>query len=174
MTRITWVGLEADSTERCHVLETSEGVEVSSTVELPDGVLTYALRADADWRFASLTVRHGERRLDVVRAAGRWWVDDQERPDLGEALEVDIAVSPLSNTLPIRRLHLQVGDSADIVTAYITVPDLAVTTDPQRYTRLAEHRYRYDSRDSDFTAVLDVDAQGLVTRYPGLFQSVAS
>jgi uncharacterized protein len=82
---------------------------------------------------------------------------------------VDIAISPLSNTLPIRRLELAVGESAEITTAYVAVPDLTVVTDPQRYTRLADHEYRYESRDSNFKRVITVDEHGLVVTYPGLF-----
>jgi hypothetical protein len=43
------------------------------------------------------------------------------------------------------------------------------TFDPQRYTRLADHEYRYESRDSDFERVVTVDEHGLVVTYPGLF-----
>ncbi len=84
-------------------------------------------------------------------------VDGRERNDLEAAREVDIAVSPLSNTLPIRRLELAIGESADITTAYVAVPELTVVADPQRYTRLARHDYLYESRDSDFRRVLTVD-----------------
>ena len=35
----------------------------------------------------------------------------------------------------------------------------------QRYTRVSQHCYRYES-DTGFAAVLDVDDDGLVTSYP--------
>lgn len=97
-------------------------------------------------------------------------MDGELRPDLDGAREVDISVSPLSNTLPIRRLNLAVGESADIITAYLTLPDLTVTFDPQRYTRLSEREYLYESRDSDFRRTITVDDTGLVIDYPGLFE----
>ncbi len=34
-------------------------------------------------------------------------------------------------------------------------------------------RYRHESRDSDFTAEIEVDADGWVTHYPGLFERLA-
>lgn len=101
-----------------------------------------------------------------------WTVDGRPRPDLAEAVDCDIVITPFTNTLPIRRLGLAVGESADIVTAWIDVPSLTVVPDPQRYTRLAERLYRFDSRDSDFTADLEVDADGFVVNYPGLFKRV--
>lgn len=50
------------------------------------------------------------------------------------------------------------------------VRTLAVTPDPQRYTRLAEDRYVYESRDSDFRREITVDTHGLVVDYPGLYR----
>ncbi|MFV2144348.1 putative glycolipid-binding domain-containing protein [Isoptericola sp. G70] len=37
-----------------------------------------------------------------------------------------------TNTLPIRRLGLAVGEFADIVTVYVDHESFTVTTDPQR------------------------------------------
>jgi len=51
---------------------------------------------------------------------------------------------------------------------------LTVTIDPQRYTCLEPmRRYRYESLDSDFTREIEVDLDGLVVVYPGLFKRIA-
>jgi uncharacterized protein len=56
---------------------------------------------------------------------------------------------------------------------YVRLPDFTVTIDPQRYTCLKRGwRYRYESLDSDFTRDIDIDADGLVVTYPGLFRRV--
>jgi hypothetical protein len=53
------------------------------------------------------------------------------------------------------------------------LPGLAVATDRQRYTCLEPNRrYRYESLDSDFTRDIEVDEDGLVVTYPGLFRRV--
>jgi hypothetical protein len=54
--------------------------------------------------------------------------------DLNGAIDIDLSISPFTNTLPIRRMDLAPGNSADIVAAYIRVPELTATRDPQRYT----------------------------------------
>jgi hypothetical protein len=103
------------------------------------------------------------------------WVDgsDAAIPQLAGALDVDISVTPFTNTLPIRRLNLQEGQCAEILAVYIQVPGLTITTDRQRYTCLESAvRYRYESVDSDFARDIDVDAHGLVVTYPGLFKRV--
>jgi hypothetical protein len=53
------------------------------------------------------------------------------------------------------------------------VPSLNVTADPQRYTCLEPmRRYRFESLDSDFVREIEVDKNGLVVLYPGLFRRV--
>ena len=56
---------------------------------------------------------------------------------------------------------------------YLAVPSLELSVSPQRYTRLDEHRWRFESLDSGFTAILTVDADGIVTEYEGLFRLVS-
>ena len=87
---------------------------------------------------------------------------------------VDIAETPFTNTLPIRRLDLAPGGSADISVAYFDGAELQPWPEPQRYTRLEEGDgggvYRFLSLDGGFTADLPVDSDGLVLDYPGLFR----
>ena len=56
--------------------------------------------------------------------------------------------------------------------AYIDVADLTVVPDPQRYTRLDEDLYLYESLDSEFSREITVDFDGFVIDYPGLFERV--
>lgn len=166
---VIWDGVEEPSQERCTIVDLQE-VHIAGVVRDDFGTCTYAMTVSQEWLFHSLRVTLGDRTLAVRRSGAVWTVDGEQRQDLSTAREVDISISPISNTLPIRRLGLEVGASADIVTAYVRVPELTVTTDPQRYTRTAEREYRYDSRDTDFTRFVTVDEHGLVVEYPGLFR----
>ncbi len=170
MVEVVWRGIASSSVERCLVEETAEGPRVVGAVSDDFGECSYELHADVLWRFRSLSVSVAGRTLGVTYDGETWAVDGRPRRDLDPAREVDLAFSPVSNTLPIRSLRMEIGDSVDIVTAYVTVPDLEVTADPQRYTRLSHHDYLYESRDSDFRSVVSVDDFGLVTSYPGLFE----
>ncbi|MBX3067824.1 MAG: putative glycolipid-binding domain-containing protein [Cryobacterium sp.] len=169
MTTVSWVGLEVDSSETCTVSEFEDGVWVESTVTASFGECIYSLRADEHWNFRSLTIQIGSRKLEIEFDGTLWKVDGLERHDLYPAREVDIAVSPMSNTLPIRRLGLTIGERAAITTAYIAVPELSVQAHPQSYTRLTDHTYRYESRSSSYQNVITVDDFGLVVSYPGAF-----
>ena len=72
----------------------------------------------------------------------------------------------------IGRLKLPIGRSAEIKAAYITVPELELSPAPQRYTRLAADRYRYEGLGTGFAAEIAIDADGLVLDYPGVFERV--
>lgn len=170
MIEVVWRGVQTPSTERCQVVADAAGVRIRSIIEWETRVWEYELLATASWDFHSLTISAGNRGLTALRSGRGWVVDGQPRPDLNGAVEVDISLSPLSNTLPIRRLALAVGESTDITTAHLALPEFTVTTDPQRYTRLSEREYLYESRDSDFRRTITVDDHGLVIAYPGLFE----
>jgi uncharacterized protein len=55
------------------------------------------------------------------------------------------------------------GEPRDLVMAFVTVPDLAVTRSAQRYTPLGAGRVNYAS--GDFSADIHFDDDGLVRLY---------
>lgn len=165
-----WTRLDQEGHEDLELHHAASLVAVGA-VEAGQERYSYRASLTHDWDFLHLTVGSGDgRALSVHRSpAGVWSVDAQDREDLADAVDIDLSFSPFTNTLPIRRLDLDLGASAEIVCAYVDTPSLQVTTDPQRYTRLDTHLYLYESMDSDFTREITVDDQGLVVGYPGLF-----
>ncbi|WP_158057496.1 putative glycolipid-binding domain-containing protein [Halorussus halophilus] len=107
---------------------------------------------------------------------GSWAVDGESAPELDGCLDVDLAVTPLTNTLPIRRLALEIGESATSEVVYLDPRTFEVSKARQQYTRLARDddggRYRYESLTTGFTAEVDVDTDGVVCDYPGVFRRV--
>ena len=97
-----------------------------------------------------------------------------EIPAVAGCLDVDLAFTPATNILPLRRLGLAVGESREMTAAWVRFPDLSVEPLAQRYTRLDERRVRYESRGGAFTADLEVDELGLVVSYPPLWERVAA
>jgi hypothetical protein len=95
-------------------------------------------------------------------------MDGQAVAELKGCVDVDLGVTPSTNTLPIHRLELEVGASAEIVAAWIRFPELDIIPAAQRYTRLADRQYLYES--NTFSAELDVDDLGLVVTYPGIWE----
>lgn len=103
---------------------------------------------------------------------GAWSIDGVPAPQLDGCLDVDLEASACTNALPIRRLALAVGASADTPAAYVRALDGRVERLEQRYVRLADEsgRQRYDYAAPAFgvQAVLTFDTGGLVLDYPGL------
>jgi hypothetical protein len=99
-----------------------------------------------------------------VEASGGWRSPGEELPTLGQCSDIDLAVTPATNTLPIRRLNLEVGLSREVTAAWLKFPDLTLEILPQRYTRLGPQRHQYQS-GTGFSAELLVDDLGLVTVY---------
>lgn len=122
--------------------------------------------------------------LQVETATTRYGVELQGdgqgnwRDGSGQALhalhgcrDIDIWPTPFTNSLPIRRLNLRVGQREAIRVLFIEAPRLALSAQPQAYTRLDAEHYRFEALDGNgFSATLQVDAQGLVLDYPGLFR----
>ncbi|HEV3407877.1 MAG TPA: putative glycolipid-binding domain-containing protein [Gaiellaceae bacterium] len=102
----------------------------------------------------------GTLRLEVM--GGRSRVVEPEDADF-----VDLGFSPLTNTLPIRAHELhQGGVPRDYVMALVDVPALELVRSEQRYEPFAPGLVRF--RSGDFSAMLELDDDGFVVRYPGL------
>jgi len=137
-------------------------------------LVSYTVIADAGWRTREvhvwLTTPDEQRSLvmefdeDVIRI----WVNRQDQADLHGCIDADLEFSPCTNTLPIRRLNLSVGEAADVRAAWVRFPSLRVEPLDQTYTRTGDHTYRY--RTGDFEAELRVDQDGLVIDYPGIWR----
>lgn len=82
--------------------------------------------------------------------------------------DIDIQITPASNSLPINRLNMAIGEGSEVPAAWMRIPEFVVEPLRQRYVRIADRIYAYDSNDGEFTATLEVDDLGLVTTYdPG-------
>lgn len=179
---VVWTVTHARITgaERCVLSTVGGGWRlVGEVVASSDGTpidVGYRVDVDPAWRTRSVRVLADRltapRRMELVRTDdGRWQVDGEPRPDLAGCVDVDLGISPSTNTLPIRRLGLEVGDRADVRVAWVRFPRLRVEAGSQRYERRAANLWRYSSEG--FTADLVVDEDGLVVTYgDGLWRQV--
>ena len=137
-------------------------------------LVAYGVALGSDWRThrVSLEVWHPDRSefTHLVVEDGAWTRDGHALSDLAGCTDVDLAFTPATNTLPIRRLGLGVGDAADIDAAWVRWPRLDVERVKQRYERLAEDRYRFTQED--FTAEITVDSKGLVLEYADIWRVI--
>jgi hypothetical protein len=176
-----WQSLAWPGMEHLDLLTGPGGIEADGIVLAMDEAplrLAYRLRCDPDWVTRRLTVEAAgsPTGVDLVSDGAGRWSDGAGRPrdDLDGCIDVDIAATPFTNTLPIRRLGLRPGEVRDLRMAYVTVPGLAAHAADQRYTCLeltsAGGVYRYES--GSFEAEIRVDEDGFVVDYPGLWRRV--
>jgi hypothetical protein len=97
--------------------------------------------------------------------AGRWWGDGTAVPGLDGCLDVELAATPFTSSLPLHRLALQVGQVQRLAVARVDVPGLRVERCDQQYARLGpaqglEH-FRWWPSSSSTPRLLTVDGEGL-------------
>lgn len=135
--------------------------------------LQYYVFLDPQWRTLSFSffTTAGAFAVYRSRAPGTWTDADGNRLRAFDGcVDIDLAGTPFTNTLPIRRLSLGAGESAELTMLYLPFDDFAPRPDRQRYTCLEPGaRYLYEAVDRDWRVELSVDADGLVVDYPGLF-----
>jgi hypothetical protein len=167
---LAWRGLDEWRTEGCTVERDDDGLRAVGVQVGARYQLDYGLETGPDLvtqRFV-LTVRDavGERGVLLERAEdGAWTANGEPLPHVEGALDVDLALSPLTNYMPAARLG---GEPADHVMAWIDVPSLEISRSGQRYEPIQPGRVRYVGLDDGFTVELDLDADGFVAHYPGL------
>jgi uncharacterized protein len=176
--RYAWRDAEGSGRQSLVVIYGEDAITADGRVEPGDDVpeaIEFTVVCDANWRTRGVEMiepSSGRRLMLIPDGAGGWSSDTGALPALHGAIDVDITATPFTNTLPIRRLSLEVGEHADILTAYVSVPEFTVSADPQRYTRISERVYRFEALDSGFTREITVDELGFVVEYPGLFSRI--
>ena len=142
----------------------------------------YVIRCDPRWRTRELILDSldGSDPLHLRSDGEGDWRDAPVSAllELRGCIDVDLSVTPFTNTLPIRRLDLREGESSELAVVYVNVPLMELGSSRQGYTCLERSPgglYRYEDRGifRGFTADLPVDKNGLVLDYPGIFRRVS-
>jgi hypothetical protein len=141
--------------------------------------LTYRLTWDESWRLrdAELVVatERSTRTLSLrTDGQGHWrYGDGRLINELDGCADIDIWPTPFTNSFPIRRKTMAVGERRQFRMAWIFAPNLTLQPQSQAYTRLADRLYLFENLDgSGFRAELPLDEDGIVLDYPSLFRRV--
>lgn len=181
---VRWRPIDGEGLEHLTAMPLSgptPGIRIRSVVigargDTPYGV-SYDIDCDAHWTVTalSLSTTQGHRLFLQSDGLGHWQDGDGHALHAFDGcIDVDLAGTPFTNTLPIRRLALRPEDgtrSLDMV--YIPFDTFEPVRDSQHYTCLSEDRlYRYAAADRSFTADLPLDGDGFVLDYPTLFTRI--
>jgi hypothetical protein len=187
---VLWQSVGEPDLQQCQLSRLAAGWRLDGTVvtvadEEPT-VIRYQVDIDQQWATRRVLVNAAiGLQLPVqiglgADAAGEWHAVRQPDatapwvtlPDLAGLVDIDLAFTPATNTLPIRRLQPAVGETIAVTAVWLRFPELDIQLLPQTYQRLDDHRYRYESDGGAFTAEITVDELGLVVDYEGLWTRV--
>ena len=189
---LAWTGPDPERIESAQVLLEGDTMRARGTSTTAEYTRAWTLDCGPGWVTRhlwlgvwgdgwsrTLDLRRGER--DGVWTARRAEGDDPPADvdlgtlDLGDALDCDLALCPITNTMPVLRHDLvhaaQAGErrSVDFAMAWVDVPDLTIHWSPQTYTALGpagDDGALIDFVSEDFHAEITLDAAGLVVDYP--------
>ena len=176
---ILWTGIEYHSLENCIVTITDKGAGINSSIigtytnELYK--IEYRIRTNQYWEATFFEIKsqlYNTVETTEFRKEGKesWYVNGQPDEKLNGCIDIDISLTPFTNTLPINRLKLLEKEDEQIKVLYVDILGQKMMPVQQKYTRLSRTDYKYENVPNDFESVITVDDFGLVVKYPGLFE----
>lgn len=171
---IQWSGIEHLSSYEQDGELVVTGVVTGITREQPFAI-QYDIAITQDWKVSWFGLQSlggdGKHLRLVSDLSGHWFDKDGKHISaFDDCMDIDISLTPFTNTLPIRRLSLEKEVRTAISVIYIRLPEFELQQVEQYYTLLSPDRYLYEQPAADFSAELPVDVEGLVLDYPGLFK----
>lgn len=173
---VRWTTWSGDGDETVTIRWENEGFTVSGMVSDAPGRehLQYALRLNASWQVRQFLLFRDLDDPDLWLAtdgSGRWGeMNGVHRTELDGCYDIDMACTPLTQTLPIRRLPLLDGDTAELPVISINPDTLGVIAHLQRYTRIDNRHWQHEVIDAGPATEFEVDEFGFVVDYPDLFR----
>lgn len=179
-THLEWKGLEDPTLEHCTITSSPGKILVQSKigglVNEVQMVVEYELQLDTLWNVSSVEVKINDalqpQFLKLVYSPTGEWTDAalHVRHDLKGCKDIDISLTPFTNTLPVKRLCLEKGESREIKVVYIDLPAFDVKAQQQRYTYLGNNRFAFEVPDTGYKNEITFTADGYVWHYPNLFE----
>lgn len=180
-TEVLWRNAEDTSLEYFTLQSIDDGFILEGTIialleQLPTKVI-YSVMCDGCWRTKQVDVNQNTaketRRLTLAVDSNQHWQINQTPLQFATGLfDVDFEISPATNTLPIHRLNLDIGDTQETEAVWVRFPSLTLERLQQRYTRTGDRSYRYEAPKLGFQAQLEVDSAGLVLKYGDLWKRI--
>lgn len=177
---IIWKGIFYGTIEHCHISHQNNITFINGAItgiaETQPVNIYYQISLDSGFSPTSFLLRStGEQafQIEMFRRNEKWFDESgQHQAQFDSCTDIDIALTPFTNTIPIERLHLKTGESEIIDVVYIDPLGGKLSLAKQQYTHLENGQYRYESLSSKFVSELSVDSDGIVLYYPGLWEMI--
>ena len=170
--------MEYHSLENCVLTKIKSGWNINATIvgayDEKIYKVEYVIKANDNWEtiYLNLRTQVGGNKQDLIYigdGTGNWTCNGISKPEFEGCIDIDISLTPFTNSLPINRLQWKTNKSQQIKVLFVDVLGEAVTPVQQRYTKLSNAEFRFENVPNDFEAVITVDDLGLVLNYPELF-----
>jgi len=175
---LIWTGREYYSLENCLVNVTATGSEITSTIiGFYKGKIyrvEYLIKTNRNWEtvFFEINSRHSNQTQLIAfegDGKGNWMSNGKKAEQFSGCIDVDIPLTPFTNTLPINRLNLNQNQAQETQVIYCDLLEQQIKPVRQKYTCLSDTEYHYENVPNDFEATIQVDESRLVVDYPSLF-----
>jgi hypothetical protein len=137
----------------------------------------YVLRLAPTWHVRQFLLFRDLEDPDLwlaIDARHRWGeINGSYRSEFDGCADVELACTPFTATVPIRRLALDIGDTAEVDVIDIDVETLATVRRPVRYERVADRSYRRTTLTTGDAREFEVDEFGLVVDELNRFRRTA-
>lgn len=176
---VLWTGREYYSLENCLIHVADTGVHVNSVIvgKYEDKLyrVEYEVVMNQFWQTTFFEVK--SRHSNIMQhfrfegdGKGTWRCDGKIASQFEGCIDIDIPLTPFTNTLPIKRLKMGKGSANEIKVIYVDLLEQQIIPVRQKYVSLSESVYHYENIPNDFEADIIVDEYGLVVDYPLLFE----
>jgi len=166
---VRWATWDGEGLETVTIRWENEGFTVNGTVS--SNRVEYVLRLSPTWQVRQFILFRDLEEPDLWLATdghGRWGeMNGAHRTELDGCYDVLLTCSAFTHALPIRRLPLLDGHSADLPLITVDVETLETQVEQRRLARLDAGTWSFD--DDPFA----VDEHGLPLDVPGRYRRVS-
>jgi hypothetical protein len=165
-----WSGVDPQAIEHCHIIANGRDTRIRGAIVGPDFGLFYRIKLDEELHTRTLKIERADgKSLELFCDGAGAWSDDRAEPipELKGCIDVDIWPTPMTNSLPIWRTDWSDGEATSFSVVWVDATSMTVCRAEQVYARIDQSHFRFQSED--FEAVLEVDGDGVLINYPGLF-----
>lgn len=136
--------------------------------------LTYQITLTNNWYVKELMIQSTLADKSNIRLhsdlQGNWFDSDgNEIPTLQGCFDIDISLTPFTNSIPIKRLGEQLIQRTALEVVYIDLIAWEWRKVSQYYTKKTSEIYLYEGVFRNFKADLIVRNDGFIQQYPSLF-----
>jgi len=177
-TNILWAGTAYHSLENCVLTHNDEGIDVNSVIvgAHDDKIykVDYSMKTNLNWEciFFEVTTQLSDKKEAInyhSDGRGNWTKNGVPLNEFKGCIDIDISLTPFTNSLPINRLQWELNNPQQINVLFLDILSQEILAVQQRYTKLSNTEYKFENVPNDFEAVITVDEYGMVVNYPDLF-----